>query len=76
MERTYGSMVFSSQVIRNDTDGLLGLELFAEARGDIRRVARVVYWDAEGQYAVETMGEVPLKILEELIREAKQVVRV
>jgi hypothetical protein len=38
-------------------------------------VAKIIYWDADGQFAVETMGELPLVVLEELITETRLMVR-
>lgn len=40
------------------------------------RVARVVFWDACGQFYVETFQtDVPLDIFEEVIAEAKTAIR-
>lgn len=63
-------MKFISSTIKNDDDGYIGREL--HRNNDV--VARVVFWDAEGQYSAETIGEVPLAILEELIAEAKDLI--
>jgi hypothetical protein len=39
--------------------------------------ARIVFWDAVGQFALEvTVGELPLVVIEELIREAKATIRI
>ena len=76
MKRSHGSRTFTSQLIRNDVEGFIGLELHVEKEGVSRTAAKVIYWDAEGQYSVETMGEVPATILQDLITETKLVVGV
>lgn len=76
MKRTHGSSAFESQIIRDNVEGYSGLELRSEKKGVSRTVAKVIFWDAEGQYSVETFGEVPLTILRDLIEEAKEVVGV
>jgi len=71
MKQDHGGYVFTTTKIVDNQDGYFGLELHRSHDGKSQPVAKVVFWDAEGQYSVETMGEVPLTILEELILEAR-----
>lgn len=52
------------------------MELLCEKSGETECVARVLYWDATGQFAFEAFKEIPLDIVEELIVEAKKSVTV
>ena len=71
MDRTHGGAQFMSVKVENTEDGYVGQELHCKRHGTNDVVAKLIYWDADGQYAVETVGEVPLAILEELIAETK-----
>lgn len=71
MERTYAGGKFTSVKIASRKDGFSGRELVCEEEGTKRTVAKVVFWDADGQFSIETMGELPLVVLEEFISEAK-----
>jgi heme-degrading monooxygenase HmoA len=57
--------------------GFAGLELFRTPRhsGEERRVATVLFWDAAGQFYVETFGsDVPLEVLKKVAAEADALV--
>lgn len=71
MKKNHGVYVFSTKQIVDNQEGCFGVELYRSHDGKSQLVAKVVFWDAEGQYSVETMSEVPLTILEELIQEAR-----
>jgi hypothetical protein len=73
MNRTYAESRFSSAYVEDLKEGFAGMELHRSCGGDHCRVARILYWDACGQFFVETFDfDVPLEIIEELIREAKE----
>lgn len=58
------------------TDGFTALRLYREQDGRSTICAEVVYWDACGQYVMETFdGDVPVEVIEELIAEAKALIR-
>ena len=76
MERMYCGRVYSSQRFDDTLAGCAGLDLAIIVGQERKGAARVTYWDATGQYVVETFREVPLQILEELIAETKQSVGV
>ena len=76
MNRTYGDGQFVSIPIKDDKDGYTGLELHRTSSGKTTRIASVVFWDACGQFFVETFNsDVPLEILEELMAEAKEKIK-
>ena len=57
-------------------EGFTALRLYREQDGCSYRCAEVVYWDACGQYFMETFdGDVPIDIIEELITEAKELIK-
>ena len=75
-DRFHGEHRYKSVPVQNNAKGFSGLELhrLCDDRADC--VARVIFWDACGQFFVETCGtDVPLEIFEELIKEAKGAIR-
>lgn len=77
MDRQHGEARFTSQRIEDPFEGWIGYELVRVQHSDNICVARILFWDASGQFSVETLGtDVPLGILEELIAEAKASIKV
>jgi len=79
MVRTHGEYVFTTKVVEDRREGYIALELLCtrRAEGQESRAARVVFWDASGQFWLETFGtDVPLEIAEQLIDEAKRTIKV
>jgi hypothetical protein len=73
MKRTWKGATYETQLTSDNSDGWVALEL--QRAGVL--VARVVFWDAEGQFSLElSIGELPLAIVEELIAEAKSKIKV
>lgn len=61
----------------NKHEGYAGLELYQTINGNKKRVARVLFWDASGQFFLETFNvELPVDIVEELIAEARAAVKI
>ena len=76
MNRKYGDLSYESAFVEDRKKGMAGLELYRTRGSQRERVARILFWDASGQFAVETFNaEVPLDVLEELIVEAKGIVK-
>jgi len=71
MNRSHGDAIFTTSFIEDAALGFAGFELDRMRDGKPERVATIVFWDAMGQFYIETFGEVPLKILEELIEETR-----
>ena len=77
MNRNYGNAYYTTQPVDDKLDGYSGLELYRSRKERKDRVARVVFWDASGQFAFETFGtELPLEIVEELIAEVRAKVKI
>ncbi len=77
MKRTWGGADYSTALRSDNDEGWVALEL-ARRRGEhAERVARVVFWDAEGQFFLETFAhDVPLPIVEDMIAESKTAMKV
>lgn len=77
MNRDYGSnMRFTTSCVDDKEKGYAGVELYCTSSGERKRVARVIFWDASGQFFIETFNsDLPLVIVEELIAEAKATVK-
>ncbi|HEX4144055.1 MAG TPA: hypothetical protein VHY91_11015 [Pirellulales bacterium] len=72
MDREYGNARYSTCKVEDPSEGYVGFDLLRSQSGKKDRVARILFWDADGQFSLETCGtDVPLGILEELIAEAK-----
>ena len=77
MDRQFGEARYFSSMIEDCAEGYVGYELLRTQYGKSQQVARIVFWDASGQFSVETFGtDVPLAILEELIAEVKAQMKV
>ena len=77
MNRQFGDTRFWTQYVEDRNDGYAGLRLHRERFGRTAVAAKVLYWDATGQFFVETLdGDVPSDIIEAVIAEAKERVRV
>jgi len=76
MKRRHGAYQFESEYAVDLLGGWSGYDLHRAGNGSRIRVARIAFWDASGEFVVETFdGDVPLVILEELIVEAKETIR-
>jgi hypothetical protein len=73
MNRNYADSHYASTYVQDNAGGFAGLELLRTRNGEQQCVARVLYWDACGQFYFETLGvDIPVDIVEELINEAKE----
>jgi len=75
MNRQYANSNYTTTFVNDLKEGFAGLELMRTSKGKTEQVARIIFWDAMGQFFIETLGvDLPLAIVEELIAEAKVVV--
>jgi len=73
MDRQFADARYWTEYVADNTDGFAGLRLHRERRGKTNIAAEVIFWDAVGQYFVQTFdGEVPVEILEAVIAETKE----
>lgn len=71
MKQTHGDAQYRSSFVEDHEKGFGGYELLRLRDGREDRVATVLFWDAAGQFFVETFGDVPLNVLESLVAETK-----
>jgi hypothetical protein len=72
MRKIWKGFEYATVLASDDEEGWIALELHRTANGQDVLAARIVFWDAEGQFSLEVrVDEVPLTIVEELIAEAK-----
>ena len=77
MNLTYGRHIYDSIFVESMIDGWGGYELYRSTEGKRVRVARVAFWDATGEFVIETfLGDIPLTIAEELAREARENIKI
>jgi len=68
---------YTTQLVHDNKEGNSAMELHAARMGqNAKKVARVVFWDAYGDFFFETFDhQVPVKIAEELLSEAKGAIK-
>lgn len=76
MKRIFGDAQYTSYFVEDLKQGFAGYELLRSRGGKEEHVATVLFWDAMGHFFVETFGDVPVVVLEELIAEARSGVNV
>ena len=54
MDRRHGASRYASSPVEDIKDGFAGVELYCECHGQKNVVARILFWDAVGQFSVET----------------------
>ena len=75
MNRKHGTATYWTQTVVDPQAGSAGLELYRETNGNKECAARLLYWDASGQFWFETFNEIPLDVAEELIVEARRTIK-
>jgi hypothetical protein len=76
MNRRYGTAIFTTHEVVDHKAGSVGIELHRQIDAEKKCVATLLFWDATGQFAFQTFGEVPLDIVEELITEARITIQI
>lgn len=77
MNRRHKNALYTTQSTQDLREGWFALELHREIAGASQRVARVVFWDAEGQFALEaTTCELPLTVVEDFLGEARATIKI
>ena len=76
MNRKHGTTRFTTHAVADRLAGSVGLELYREADGTTQIGARILFWDATGQFAFQGFNtEIPLDVVEELISDVKAMVK-
>jgi hypothetical protein len=77
METQFGHERYWTTYVDDPNSGFAGVHLHRDCFGKTALAAHVVFWDAAGHFAIQTFdGDVPVEIIEALIAEAKEQVRV
>jgi hypothetical protein len=79
MDRPYAHAHYKTSRADDSKNGFASLELYRTTHGSNQsvRVARVVFWDAVGDFFLETFNtEIPVQLAEDLIAEAKATIKV
>jgi hypothetical protein len=77
MDRSWAATRYRTRLVEGAQDGWIALALTAHAEGEPARLARVTFWDAQGQFSLEMfVDELPLVIVEELMDEAKRTIAI
>jgi len=77
-DRQYGIFRYTTRLTHDNTEGNSALELHETGKDtDTKRVARVVFWDAYGDFFFETFdAQVPVVVAEQLMAEARAAIKV
>ncbi len=76
MDRVWAQYRFTTEFFEDMKDGCAGLKLYRAKDGAVEHVATVTYWDAIGQFFIEThQTDIPVEIAEDLIAESAATVR-
>ena len=73
MQINHSNVLYSTEAFDDPNAGSVGLNLLATAKDATILAAKITFWDATGQFYLETnRGEVPLEVIEKFIAEAKR----
>jgi hypothetical protein len=76
IHRHWRQALYTTNLVDDSEDGWTALHLHRNDGDTDALVARVVFWDAEGQFSIELVErELPLEMVEEFIAEAKAVIK-
>jgi hypothetical protein len=77
MKKAWLNAEYLTNLVVNNSEGWTALELHMRARGASCVAARVVFWDAAGQFFLEVaLKELPLDVVEEFVAEARSTIKV
>jgi hypothetical protein len=76
MKRDHGGAQYTTHSVADKKEGYAGMELHRTSKSKTERVARVLFWDASGQFFIGTFNaDLPVDIVEELIAETKAAIK-
>jgi len=77
MQSTWGRERYWTSFVEDSKAGSAGLRLHREADGQEGIAAEVMFWEAMGQFFLQTFDcDVPVTIVELLIAEAKERIKI
>lgn len=75
MEFQWGGVPYWSTAFEDNVGGCMGMELHRTTDGTTALVAKLTFWDATGQYWLETLGaELPLGVIDKLVTATRSLV--
>ena len=76
MNRRHKTEIYTTKTAQDPQEGWAALELLRTTHGVAQLVARVVFWDAEGQFVLDaTSSELPLDVVDEFLAEARATIK-
>ena len=72
MRRTHGPFDYHTVWFHDNAAGCAGLDLMATRDNVAKRVGRITFWDAQGQFFLTLDAECPVTIIDTLIAEARE----
>jgi hypothetical protein len=76
MRKFWAGYEYSTAQASSNAEGWTAVEMTRQKDGQNEMVARVVFWDAEGQFSLEMLvRELPVSIIDWLIREAQTAIQ-
>ena len=76
MQKQWKSALYSTELTVNHEEGWAALRLHKQAGGQDSVVAKIIFWDAEGQFVLEpSSAELPLNVVEDFISEARATIK-
>jgi hypothetical protein len=77
MQKSWGPIEYTTKTVHDNQQGWTAVELHETKNGSTQIAARVVFWDAQGQFFLQvSVPEIPLTIAESLIAEARAAISV
>jgi len=78
MDRQHGIFRYTTRLVHDNQQGNAAVELHRTPMdGNTILVARVVFWDAYGDFFFETFGaQIPVEVANQLIAEAKSSIKI
>lgn len=73
MRRKYLNSTFLTKLVEDTEEGYASLEMYESSEKGEQMVARIVFWDSNGQFFIEmATDELPLVLVEEMAKEARE----
>jgi hypothetical protein len=77
MNRRHGGSRYETAPVEVDrNEGRSYIDLYRDISGSKKHVARLTFWDASGQFYLETFGDIAVEIVEDLIQEGKEKIEI
>ena len=76
MHRKHEDHLYTTRLTNDRKNGCAFLELCRTSNGEEKLVAKIIFWDAAGQFFLESVvDELPLDVVQEFIVEARAAIK-